>query len=82
MIAIHPAMATQAGALGSPPIGQRASLGPARLKSYAEVWQKVLDAAQETEVLNLDKRPLILSIFADLAEAVRVSQQTRAPETV
>jgi DNA polymerase-3 subunit delta' len=63
-------------------VRDRASLGPARLKSYAEVWQKVLDAAQETEVLNLDKRPLILSIFADLAEAVRVSQQTRAPETV
>jgi DNA polymerase-3 subunit delta' len=63
-------------------VRDRASLGPARLKSYAEVWQKVLDAAQETEVLNLDKRPLILSIFADLAEAVRVSQETRAPETV
>jgi DNA polymerase-3 subunit delta' len=59
-----------------------ASLGPERLQPYAQAWEKVLDAARETEVLNLDKRPLILSIFADLAAAVRASQQPRVPEAV
>ena len=59
-----------------------AARAPARLQPYAEAWEKVLDAARETEVLNLDKRPLILSIFADLAAAVRVSQQENAPERV
>jgi DNA polymerase-3 subunit delta' len=63
-------------------VRQGAALGPMRLQPYAEAWEKVLDAARETEILNLDKRPLILSIFAELAAAVRASQQTRAPETV
>jgi DNA polymerase-3 subunit delta' len=44
-----------------------------RLAPLAEVWEKVADAARETEALNLDKRPLVLSIFADLAAAARAS---------
>ncbi len=44
-----------------------------RLAPLAEVWEKVVEAARETEVLNLDKRPLVLSIFADLAAAARIS---------
>jgi DNA polymerase-3 subunit delta' len=44
-----------------------------RLAPLAEVWEKVAEAARETEVLNLDKRPLVLSIFADLAAAARAS---------
>jgi len=44
-----------------------------RLAPLAEVWEKVSEAARETEVLNLDKRPLVLSIFADLAMAARAS---------
>ncbi len=44
-----------------------------RLAPLAEVWEKVSEAARETEVLNLDKRPLVLSIFADLAAAARAS---------
>jgi DNA polymerase-3 subunit delta' len=63
-------------------VRERAAGGPARLQPYAEAWEKVLDAARETEVLNLDKRPLILSIFAELAAAVRASQQQDAPERV
>jgi DNA polymerase-3 subunit delta' len=59
-----------------------AERGPARLQPYAEAWEKILDAARETEVLNLDKRPLILSIFADLAAAVRASRREDAPERV
>ena len=48
---------------------REAGRGAARLAPLAEVWEKAAEAARETEVLNLDKRPLILSIFADLATA-------------
>jgi DNA polymerase III subunit delta' len=47
-----------------------AHLPPARLAPLAEVWEKVSRAARETDVLNLDRRPLVLSIFTDLASAV------------
>ena len=63
-------------------VREGAARGPARLHLYAEAWEKILDAARETEVLNLDKRPLILSIFADLAAAVRASQRENASEPV
>ncbi len=55
-----------------------------RLAPLAEVWDKVRVAAREAEALNLDKRPLILSTFADLAEAVRVAgpQAVGLPEPV
>jgi DNA polymerase-3 subunit delta' len=43
--------------------------GAGRLAPLAEVWEKAAEAAREAEVMNLDKRPLILSIFADLAAA-------------
>ncbi len=45
-----------------------------RLAPYAEVWEKVADAVREAEALNLDKRPLVLSIFADLASAVSAAR--------
>ena len=50
---------------------REAGQGAARLAPLAEVWEKAAAAARETEVLNLDKRPLILSIFADLATAAK-----------
>ena len=50
-----------------------AQTGPRRLAPYAEVWEKVAASARETDALNLDKRPLILSIFSELAAAVRAS---------
>lgn len=46
---------------------------PRRLAPYAEVWEKVTDAAQQTDALNLDKRPFVLALFADLAAAARAS---------
>jgi DNA polymerase III subunit delta' len=46
-----------------------AARGAERLAPLAEVWEKAAEAAREAEVMNLDKRPLILSIFADLAAA-------------
>jgi DNA polymerase III subunit delta' len=50
-----------------------AGQGAARLAPLAEVWEKAAGAAREAEVLNLDKRPVILSIFADLAAARALS---------
>lgn len=49
------------------------SASPRRLAPYAEVWEKVAAMVRETEALNLDKRPLILSIFSELSAAVRAS---------
>lgn len=43
---------------------------PGRLAPLAEVWEKTSRAVRETEVLNMDRRPRILSIFRDLAESV------------
>ena len=45
----------------------------ARLAPYALVWEKLSEAARETETFNLDKRPFVLSLFADLAAAARAS---------
>ena len=44
-----------------------------QLAPYALVWEKLSEAARETEIFNLDKRPLVLSLFADLAAAVQAS---------
>lgn len=51
-----------------------AAAGAARLAPYAEVWEKIAASARETEAYNLDRRPLILSIFADLAAATRAAR--------
>jgi DNA polymerase-3 subunit delta' len=48
-----------------------AGQGAARLAPLAQVWEKIGEAARETEALNLDKRALILSLFAELAAAAR-----------
>ena len=56
---------------------RRRALSPeancARLAPYALVWEKLSEAARETETFNLDKRPFVLSLFADLAAAERAS---------
>jgi DNA polymerase-3 subunit delta' len=46
------------------------SAGGARLAPLAEVWDKTARAIRETDALNLDRRPLVMSIFQDLARAV------------
>ncbi|MBG0811607.1 DNA polymerase III subunit delta' [Methylosinus sp. H3A] len=43
----------------------------ANLAPYARAWERITEAARDTEVFNFDKRGLILSIFADLEEAAR-----------
>jgi DNA polymerase-3 subunit delta' len=49
----------------------KASLGASRLAPLVEVCEKVARAATEVDVYNLDRRPLVISMFGDLAEAVR-----------
>jgi DNA polymerase-3 subunit delta' len=51
----------------------RAGEGSRRLAPLAEVWEKSARIAGETDRFNLDRRPFLLSLFADLAEAVRLS---------
>jgi DNA polymerase-3 subunit delta' len=59
----------------------QAGAGAARLAPLVEVCEKIARAATEVDIYNLDRRPLVLSMFGDLAEAVRRTtepQQTRA----
>ena len=46
-----------------------------RLAPLAHVWEKIAASARETRALNLDRRPLVLSIFTDLSDAVRASRR-------
>jgi DNA polymerase III subunit delta' len=50
---------------------ERANLGPARLAPLVEVCEKISRSAREIDVFNLDRRPFILTLFDDLANAVR-----------
>jgi DNA polymerase-3 subunit delta' len=43
----------------------------ARLARVAEVWAAVNNAAREAEAYNLDRKPLVFSVFGRLAEAAR-----------
>ena len=40
-----------------------------RLARLAEVWEKINGAARETEAFNLERKPLVFSVFSMLAEA-------------
>ncbi|WP_430913507.1 DNA polymerase III subunit delta' [Methylobacterium sp. sgz302541] len=46
---------------------------PARLAALVEVCEKFARAAREAATYNLDRRPLVLSLFGDLAGAVRAA---------
>lgn len=50
---------------------ERAGLGSARLAPLVEVCEKIARTAREIDVFNLDRRPFILTLFDDLADAVR-----------
>jgi DNA polymerase-3 subunit delta' len=57
-------------------IGERLHVGDAnadlpRLARLAEVWEKINNAARETETYNLERKPLVFSVFGLLAEATR-----------
>jgi DNA polymerase-3 subunit delta' len=42
-----------------------------RLARLAEVWEKINRAARDVEAYNLDRKPLVFSVFGLLAEATR-----------
>jgi DNA polymerase III subunit delta' len=48
-------------------IRRRASGGAAALAPLIEVWEKATRAAREAEAFNLDRRPLVMALFQDLA---------------
>jgi DNA polymerase-3 subunit delta' len=50
---------------------ERAGLGASRLAPLVEVCEKIARSAREIDVFNLDRRPFILTLFDDLADAVR-----------
>ena len=57
-------------------IGERLRMGDAnanlpRLARLAEVWEKIGNAARETETYNLERKPLVFSVFGLLQEATR-----------
>lgn len=51
-----------------------AAAQPARLAPLAEVWEKLERAAREVETYNLDRRPLVMTMFHDLSDAVARSR--------
>jgi DNA polymerase III subunit delta' len=42
-----------------------------RLARLAEVWEKISRAARDTEAYNLERKPLVFSVFGLLAQATR-----------
>jgi DNA polymerase-3 subunit delta' len=51
-----------------------AGAGAARLAPLAEVWDKLSRAARDVETYNLDRRPLVMTMFHDLSDAVARSR--------
>jgi DNA polymerase-3 subunit delta' len=51
-----------------------AGASPASLAPLAEVWDKLRLSARDAEIFNLDRRPLVIALFANLAEAARAEQ--------
>ena len=57
-------------------IGEKLRAGDAnanlpRLARLAEVWEKIIRAARDTESYNLERKPLVFSVFGMLADATR-----------
>jgi DNA polymerase-3 subunit delta' len=52
-------------------IAARLQAGPARLAPLAEVCEKIDDAARTLEAYNLDRRAFVVTMFGNLAEAIR-----------
>jgi DNA polymerase-3 subunit delta' len=57
-------------------VTRRAAAGEnaARLAPLAEVWDKSARAVREAEAFNLDRKPLVLTIIQDVAEALARSR--------
>ena len=50
--------------------GADANANLARLARLAEVWEKINRAARDVEAYNLERKPLVFSVFGLLAEAI------------
>jgi DNA polymerase-3 subunit delta' len=48
------------------------SRGRAQMARVAETWEKVNRGAREAEIYNLERKPLVFSVFGALAEAARL----------
>lgn len=48
-----------------------ANRGPAQLAPLVEVCDKIARSARDIDAFNLDRRPLVIALFDDLAQAVR-----------
>jgi DNA polymerase III subunit delta' len=55
-------------------VAARAGERPARLAPLAQVWETLGTAVREAASYNLDRRPLVITLFRDLAEAVKQSR--------
>ena len=51
--------------------GANANANLPRLARLAEVWEKINHAARDAEAYNLERKPLVFSVFGLLAEATR-----------
>ena len=51
--------------------GANANANLPRLARLAEVWEKINRAARDAEAYNLERKPLVFSVFGLLAEATR-----------
>ena len=47
----------------------------AQMTRVTETWEKVNRAARDVETYNLERKPLVFTVFGALAEAARVSDQ-------
>ena len=54
-------------------VRRQADRSPRSIAPLAEAWDKIAVRARDAEAFNLDKRPIIMSTFVDLAAAVRAS---------
>ncbi len=45
--------------------------GLPRLERLAEAWERINRAARDVETYNLERKPLVFSVFGLLAEATR-----------
>ena len=54
--------------------GGRSGMAPGRLAPLIEVWDKARASMRDAEIYNLDRRALILTLFADLSDAVRATR--------
>ena len=53
-------------------LGDGSNANLASLARVSEVWEKVVRDARDTQEYNLERKPLVFSVFGMLAEAMRM----------